>query len=188
MPVAARLLSRSIEKSFLTVRPSPYARPRSGSGRIQPPAGAGEKPPKGTHFFRASNRIRSESSRSMSGRSPFATSGLFLRSLRRNTVPHGPVYRTLPNESFAHGSAKLSYATVSTDARPTAKVPYRSFPAFMLLAVQETLDLVRGRFLEALLVLDDHRNARETVYLGIDIVQQLLLVSSIRAPSFSLTV
>ena len=97
MPVAARLLSRSIEKSFLTVRPSPYARPRSGSGRIQPPAGARRKTAQRYAFLPCIQPNPGANLRApCRGVRRFATSGLFLRSLRQNTVPHGPVYRPLP--------------------------------------------------------------------------------------------
>ena len=103
MPVAARLLSRSIEKSFLTVRPSPYARPRSGTSLRREP---GEKSPKGTHFSRASNRANLRAP--CRGVRRFATSGLFLRSLRRNTVPHapGPVGRSVRSRTGARQSRR----------------------------------------------------------------------------------
>ena len=109
MPVAARLLSRSIEKSFLTVRPSPYARPRSGSGRIQPPAGARRKIAQRYAFLPCIQPNPGANLRApCRGVRRFATSGFFLRSLRRNTVPHapGPVGRSVRSRTGARQSRR----------------------------------------------------------------------------------
>ena len=148
MPVAARLLSRSIEKSFLTVRPSPYARPRSGSGRIQPPAGARRKTAQRYAFLPCIQpNSRSESSRSMSGRSPFATSCLFLRSLRRNTVPHGPVY---PDASETKASRMVARSFRMQQSQRMPDPPQRfltgHFPLSCFLPYRKRLILCVGVF------------------------------------------
>ena len=129
--------------SSVAVRSSPFR-------KRQNPASGGS-PAKNRPKVRISSvhptESRSESSRSMSGRSPFATSGLFLRSLRQNTVPHRS---GLPDASETKASRMVARSFRMRQSQRMPDPPQRfltgHFPLSCFLPYRKRLILCVGVF------------------------------------------